>query len=340
MMSAQWTYSVGVFFLIVANARLYAQDTLSVDKEHMAGVVSAHLASLEGWRTGDFLVRVSTTGTGRFFRWEENQDNMEVDDKLRFVEGVDASTLDFQSDLLYRVVFDIELERCFVVGSIREVATVFDSLDIAMEPSVKKISATYMLADREAGLLSVGSNGKTYKTNQVKTASAALSIAGVPDIRVLGWKNVLPWNSSLLRMQLGDIRPDSIREISHVGQNVYELRIKTPVDGVSVRAQWDVSKNLPVRYWIGTDLDGTTAGEGSAKWKEINGFSVPVASRFMKAESREHGLRDYSMRNEVAVDVHWFSLNEELSDEFFQKELLHDQKRLDELLDQSVFDKK
>ncbi len=325
--------------LLVSNPRAYSQDVFSVDKEHLAGVVGAHLLSLEGWRTGDFLVRVSTTGSGRYFRWEENQDNMEVDDKIRFVEGADASTVDFQSDLLYRVVFDFDSERCLVVGNVREVATVLNALDVAMEPIVRKKKEVLLLDDLQLGALRIRPDGKMYNSKQANTVSRALSAAGVPDIRFLGWNQVSLWNCDRMRTKLGDISADSIHEISHVGRDVYQIRTKAPIEGVSVRTQWDVSRNLPVGYWFGTDRDGTTGGEGSAKWSEIDGLPVPVSSRFMNAHSSSFGSRDYSMKNEVAVDIHWFSLNQELTDEFFQKDLLSDQKKLDELLNQNVFEK-
>lgn len=330
---------VWLFSVFVSTELVFSQDELSVDREHLAGVVSAHLTSLEGWRSGDFLVRVSTTGSGRFFRWEENQDNMEVDDKIRFVEGADASTVDFQSDLLYRVVFDFDSERCLIVGNVREVATVLDALDVAMEPIVRKKSAIFLLDDVEVGVLRIRPDGKMYNSKQVKTVSRALSVAGVPDIRFLGWNQVSLWDDDQVRTQLGDIRADSIHEISHVGRDVYQIRTKAPIEGVSVRTQWDVSRNLPVGYWFGTDRDGTMGSEGAAKWKEIDGLPVPVSSRFMSAEGNTFGSRDYAMKNEVAVDIHWFSLNQELSDEFFQKDLLSDQKKLDELLNQNVFEK-
>jgi hypothetical protein len=325
--------------LLVSNPRAYSQDEFSVDKEHLAGVVGAHLLSLEGWRTGDFLVRVSTNGSGRFFRWEENQDNMEVDDKIRFVEGVNASTVDFQSDLLYRVVFDFDSERCLIVGNVREVATVLDALDRAMDPIVRKKNTIFLLNDVESGAWQIRPDGKMYNSKQVKSVSYALFVANVPDIRFLGWNLPLTWDCDRLRTRLGDMRTEAIQEVRHVGQDVYQLRIKSSIEGVSNLTRWDVSRNLPVSYWIGTDRDKTTGSEGAAKWSEIDGLPVPVSSRFMNAHSSSFGSRDYSMKNEVAVDIHWFSLNQELSDEFFQKDLLSDQKKLDELLNQNVFEK-
>lgn len=330
---------VCLVFLCVANETAFAQNELSVDNEHMAGVVSAHLASLEGWQSGDFLVRVSTSGSGRHFRWEDNQDNMEVDDKIRFVEGADASTVDFQSDLLYRVVFDFDAEKCLVVGNVREEVTVFDALDRAMDPIVRKKNAIFLLNDVESGAWQIRPDGKMYNSKQVKSVSNALFVANVPDIRFLGWNLPLIWNCDRLRTRLGDIRTEAIQEVTHVGQDVYQLRIKSSIEGVSNLTRWDVSRNLPVSYWIGTDRDKTTGSEGSAKWSEIDGLPVPVSSRFMNAHSSSFGSRDYSMKNEVAVDIHWFSLNQELSDEFFQKDLLSDQKKLDELLNQNVFEK-
>jgi len=240
---------------------------------------------------------------------------------------------------LYRVVFDFDAERCLVVGNVREEATVFDALDRAMDPIVRKKNAIFLLNDGESGAWQIRANGKLYNSKQVKSVSRTLAVAGVPDIRFLGWNQVSLWDGDQVWTQLGDIRPDSIQEISHVGRDVYQIRTKAPIEGVSVRTQWDVSRNLPVGYWFGTDRNQTTGSEGSAKWKEIDGLSVPVSSRFMNAEGSTFGSRDYSMKNEVAVDIHWFSLNQELSDEFFQKALLSDQKKLDELLNQNVFEK-
>lgn len=53
---------LGLFWVFMASSMLVAQDDLSLNKEHMSGVVEAHLASLEGWRIADVLIRVSSNG--------------------------------------------------------------------------------------------------------------------------------------------------------------------------------------------------------------------------------------------------------------------------------------
>lgn len=330
----------GLFFVLVTDSALPAQVEQGVDKDHMSGVVEAHLASFEAWRTADFLIRVQSSGNGRYYRLEDNE-GIGSDSKLKFVEGPDSSELLVESNSLYRVKFDFDTNRCLIVTKLRETLSVFNSLGDVVSSSVKEDSTAFLLCDPEKGVLAVGPKGDLYKSDKVASTERALSISYIPDIRMLGWKEVYPWSSERVHNQLlNTASPDKMLELSHVGRNRYQIKRETAIDGIFATCQWDLVRNVPVRFWFGHESGEVILSEGSAEWKAMDGLYLPVSSRYMKSLGRTLGGRDYSTKNEVEIDIHWFSFNEELGADLFQEELLRDRKKLDELLSPEVFDKK
>lgn len=329
-----------LFFVLVTRPVLLAQVEQGVDKDHMSGVVESHLASFEAWRTADFLLRVQSSGHGRYYRLEDNE-GIGPDSKLKFVEGPDSSELLVESNLLYRVKFDFDTNRCLIVTNLRESLSVLDSLGDVVDSAVTESTTGFLLSDPEKGVLAVGPRGDLYKSDKVASTERALTISNIPDIRMLGWKEVYPWSSERAHNQLLNIAsPDKMLDVAHVGRHRYQLRRETAIDGIVATCQWDLVRNVPVRFWIGHESGEVILSEGSAEWKAMDGLHLPVSSRYMKSQGRTLGGRDYSTEHEVAIDIHWFSFNEELTAELFQEELLRDREKLDELLSTEVFDKK
>ncbi len=329
---------VVVCLMVAVNSELYSQDKLSIDKDHMLGVVEAHAVSLEGWRTGDVLIRVTSSGHGRYIRLEDDPGPR---GQPKYVEGPDASSIVVQEDRLFRVLFDFDDQMCLVVGSNREERVIFDALDNELTPKVTDRSGAFLFNDPEKGVLTVGTDGRLFRALEMTTVSGALSVSGAPDIRLLGWNTVSSWDCEYLRDRIAALaNVDAISIVSHVGRDSYQLVYPGHTEGTEKKYHWDVKRNVPQKFWVGRTSDGFASHDASAQWQSIDGHHVPVSSQYMLAEIIMDGSRWYLMFHEVAVDIHWFSFNKELPEELFQDEILRDRKKLDELLSQEVFGKR
>lgn len=102
------------------------QEGLSVDRQHVAQVIESHLAALEGWRKGDFLLRISESGDGRYFKLEE-QDLAGFE--VKYVNGPEAMSTVTRIDILARVIFDLDQEKALIINRGENEERIFNGLD-------------------------------------------------------------------------------------------------------------------------------------------------------------------------------------------------------------------
>lgn len=314
-----------------------AQDRLTVDKEHMIGVMESHFLDLESWRKLDVLIRVTTTGEGRHWKLED-----QAWDKLpRYIEGPDASLMVLQEKALFRVAFDLDAQQAIVVGRWEDEQQVFDALDNET-PAKKRAGDHSLLMNSTPGVVFAKSGSNSaYRRKDITTVSQLLDQSGVVDIRGLGWMGYAPWNSTLFRRQTDYLlKSGAISEISHMGQDRYKVTFlnQGKYKGQYQSVDWNLKKALPVKYASGTD--SMLGQEVLIQWASIEGNDVPKHYRFMNYRQEIFGGRQYFVKREGTIELHWFSFDQMLSDDLFNEEILNDRKRLDALMDETVFAEK
>lgn len=311
---------------------------MTVDEAHISQVVEAHMANLDSWRSGDMLIRIKTSGSGRYFRLEDQAPKIPI----VYVEGPDASSIVKEREQLYRVAFDLDKERCFVAINQRLESNVFDGLDNMSSPIVIDEKGAFLFSDPKRGILTLGSDGKLYQSLGPKneTVSAALFVSNAPDVRLLGWWPIGNRDCERLNNRLSEMAHNSISDIAHVGKRVYRATYHGVgvTEGEIYKYDWDLERNVPTRFWVGGE--GQARFEGSAHWRLVDDQHVPESSRYVHGQIIKEGSRPYLVFHEVSVEVHWFSLNRELPDDLFNEAILRDPARIDELMNADVFEKR
>lgn len=325
---------VGCFSLI--HCSISFSQELSVDREHAAGVIESHLANLESWEKGDVLVRMTSSGSGRYFRVED-QGGFNVPPK--FVEGPDASSLEIQKDFLFRLVFDFEKQKTLIIHRNRRQRQVFDGLDKESIPTTVAGNSQVLFNDPMRGLISRDADGHVQSFAAINTVSKVFEMQ-VPDIRILGIQPISRnWNSEYLQDQLNGLAVvDKISEITHVAKQSYQLTYLGEGEerGLIRRFDWDLERNLPVKFWRGS-LECGTGSEGTVRWKLIKDQYVPLSARYMDTYGDSQDSRFYLVETETTVDLHWFSFGQDLPDDLFEDSVLDDHKKLNEMLNEDVF---
>jgi hypothetical protein len=162
----------------------------------------------------------------------------------------------------------------------------------------------------------------------------------VPDIRILGIQPISRiWNTENLQDRLkGLALVDKISEITHVAKHSYQLTYLGEGEerGLIRRFDWDLERNLPVKFWRGS-LECGTGSEGTVRWKLINDQYVPLSARYMDTNGDAQNSRFYLVETETTVDLHWFSFGQDLPDDLFEDSVLDDHKKLNEMLNEDVF---
>lgn len=185
--------------------------------------------------------------------------------------------------------------------------------------------------------------GEIHKLNELPELSTMIAYWGVLDVRGLGCTPVGPWDTNRLKnrvQMIGNI--DRIKSVTNVGKNRYRV-LSEEADGSAVpwRAfiDWDLQQNVPLQYeYFVSDKEGVPpAKTGTAEWKSIDGNMLPVSSRLSNRDITKIDGNRFMTRTVCAIDIHWFSFNQDLPDELFEVEILSDSKKLDELLNQDVF---
>jgi hypothetical protein len=179
----------------------HAQDVhLSVDKEHMVGVIESHLASLEGWRTGDVLIRIATTGEGKHV--EEGETIHDVVQPKEVV-GPGAKNLVIREDLLFRLVFDFDTERALVINRCEREERLFNGLDEEIKRPVIRIDDRVLLYDKSKDHAFMRLEaGQIHKMQKLPPLTQLLHSMNVRDIRHMGCAEASYWDLSMVRTQL------------------------------------------------------------------------------------------------------------------------------------------
>ncbi len=328
-----------IAFVCCLSTRVQGQTTgLSVDKDHMSGVAEAHLATLEGWRKGDVLIRYSTTGNGRFINEEG------------YVEGPDAVSVVVREDYLARFIFDLDSERTLVINRREREEQLFNALDEELQPPVILVDHRILLYDKTANLqLEKKDAGVISRAAKMRPFQEMLASMGVPDLRSWGCVVRTNWDFDRLRTSIEfNNAVHNIEQLIHVGGDVYRIIAKdlegTRGFGGQYATDWDVKRNVPVKFVVHHVAPSEGSGNPvitiSVKWKSMDGNFVPESSRMSRRSIRPYIGRNFHVEEETTTEVHWFSFNTELSNDVFDEKLLGDRNRLDELLNTDVFDDK
>ncbi len=202
-----------------------------------------------------------------------------------------------------------------------------------------------LLFDKTKGIgLSRLKPGEIHRLRELPELTTLFAHWGVMDVRGLGFTPVGLWNTNRLKnrvQMIGNI--DRIKTITNVGENRYRV-LSEEVNGSAVpwRAyvDWDLQQNVPLEYkYYVSNKDGVPPTKtGTAEWKSIDGNILPVSSRLSNRDIKKVEGNRFMTRTDVAIDVHWFSFNQDLPDELFEEGILSDRKKLDELLSQEVFE--
>jgi hypothetical protein len=342
-------------FITFSQSTLFvcAQDELSLNRDHITGVIQAHQSNLESWRRGDFLIRIRTSGSGRYIDFEKSRQSK--GNGLVYVSGPDSMSLVNKKDHLHRVIFDFDNEKLIVINRVAREQQLYDGLDNDLGSPVKSYDDRIVLLNKPLGIgatrIKAGLIHNMGPENQ-RSVVELLDIYGIPNIMLLGCGTLGDWTSDQQRRfdLLGNL--DSMEQITHVGKNRYQVFSRLDIVptnkmlGARVYVDWDVQKLVPVKYSVYNgyreeDFPGATKPQwtGSANWMELKGSYVPKSARLSNDSLVKVSGRYFHVSDDTSIDVHWFSLNQELPDRLFEEKLLHDRKKLDEMMNQDVFEK-
>ncbi|MDP1563137.1 MAG: hypothetical protein Q8M16_17295 [Pirellulaceae bacterium] len=335
----RWTIRILLFIICgqYVDDDVFGQtQALSVDKPHIPGVAESHLASLEAWRTGDMLIRYSTAGEGKL-----------IADEVGEVIGPDALSLVVQEYYLSRFVFDFESERVLVIKRVEREERLFNALDEEIRQPVRTSGNRVMLYDKIANYELQRIHAGEIRRSEIKVpisgSIGCIGRMGVLDLRHLGCVEGINWDFDALREQVRfNNSVDNIEQITHIAKDVYRIVAKD-LEMKRYRGRyvtdWDVQRNVPVRFESHHVPDSTNPVRiTTVDWKSIDGLFVPESARMSRRSIATHADREFHLREETTVDVHWFSLNTELPAELFAEALIHDRKKLDEMLNTDVFE--
>jgi hypothetical protein len=313
---------------------------LAADKRYLREVVEAHLANLEGWQRFDVLLRYDMVGHGRLY-----------EDDGAFLSGPSSMSVEVRKKGLVRLVVDFERDCVLILNRKEDEAQIFDSLDQERGDPIRRSDDRMVVVDKSRRI-GVGRNlpGGAAEMIEIPPIESLLREFSVPNLKAFGtgysWDS---WRSTVLIDSLNyQSQPDFISSVSNVGKERYQVRL----DGKSSNREsenqprafidWDYSDNIPIKYVIYPSKSSTkpTTLE-TVEWKKVNGSALPHTSRrsFSSTDAFDNGLKFY-VEYEQTTELHWFSFNEELADELFDPNLLKDRAKVDELLSDSVFEKK
>lgn len=309
------------------------------DKDHLVGVIEAHLARLEGWRSGDVLIRIKSDGHGRFLRLEEQT----PDGEAKYVEGPDASSVVRQTETVVRLLFDFDRGRALVIVRTENETEIFDGLDETVNKPILSGRDGVSLLNCELEIAVIKRNGAVERLTKVPTIEGFLVSSGAPGIKHLGcsYQQLGSWMNSDLNT-IFDIQTseERISEVKHVGKDRYQLVYigKGVLEGSTSIWEWDVDRQVPTKYWFGVEATGFTNSENTVEWKSIADNYLPVSSKSVLTNIEQIGARHYLVVDEGTVELHWFSFNSVLPDELFDQEIMRNPDELRKMINQDVFD--
>jgi len=342
----------GLCFFLDRSFVLAQNNKLSVDKEHIIGSIEAHIANTESWRSGDFLIRILDTNPGRYIELIKNEAGA---DEIRTVEGPEAMSVVGEMTRIYRVRFDFDQQQLFMANRSERSEQMYDSLDREIGKPVVRSDDRVIMLQREKGVGATRLEAALIhrmEPKDIPTMEDALDQYGGPNIKFIGFAKPRFWAGGYFERKCDMVRnQDDIDEISQVGVNRYQVFYRHDVNpqdrrmGLRIYLDWDVKRNVPLKYtgYLGYRLEDYPEATkpfqvGTAKWKLIDGSQLPVSARYSGSSIRTIDGRRFRFEEESTVEIHWFSINQELPEEYFDEQILHDRKQLDELLDASVFE--
>jgi hypothetical protein len=335
--------ALSLTYVAFLNPVLFAQDDLTVDKAHMVGVFQAHQANIENLRTGDVLIKLNITGNGV------------LED---FPPGPDSQSLISETSGYIRFIFDFDQNRFVVANRRKSIFNLYDALGDAIGGANRSADDSAGIYDKPKSVsLLRQSNGQIDDVLRItEDENRFLQAIKVPQFFGLGcspFSTTDAWQPFSRVFQVMDQtnNVESIRILENVGKNRYRtesvLELKqSPAGGIRFESEWDVKRQVPVAfaYFAGVKADVekvfslrpiTTC---SVEWKELNGEVLPILGRGTNSGGIDVNGRTFGVHYEFEMKMHWFSINEPIPDETFDKEILRDVDKLSELVDGKWFE--
>ncbi len=346
-----WTYFCCLIFIVQSG--LFAQnEKLFVDKEHLISSIEAHIANMASWQRGDVLIRISISSPGRHVEIVKQEGEL---DKVKTVEGPNSISVVSESVHVHRVRFDFENQRVFIANRSRSQQQLYDSLDREIGKSNVETDDRVIVLDHANGFGATRMEAaliRRLEPGQLPAIEFALDRHGVPNLKLLGLSGSTLWTGRSYQQRCDLMRNiEELEEISHVGQDRYKLFYRHKMNpnnsrtGIRCYYDWDANQHLPLKFtaysgYRTEDFPEATQPfiSGFAKWQTIDAINVPVMTRNSMGKYGRISGQQFRFQEETTIDIHWFSINQELPDDYFDESLLHDRKALDELLDTGVFE--
>ncbi len=344
-----------VAILLLSPQALFSQtNELSVDREHLLGCIEAHFANLSTWQQGDFLIRIRVLSDGRYVRRNETVQHMK---QLDPVEGADAISAVVETTQIHRVRFDFERKNLFVANRISGSQQLFDSLDREIGEPRHIADDRVIVFDTSKGIGAIRNQAGRVgllNENQIPTMEFALDRHGVPNPALFGMQSSSRWgDNSVQRRYDFLLNEEELVSITNVGRDLYRMFYRhkmnpnDPRTRIRSYADWDVKRQVPVKFTFYSDYRAEGfAGEskpisvGTADWISLGNTNLPRTVRISQGKIGSIDERQFSFQQETTIDVHWFSINEELPEEHFEEAVVHDRALLDKLLSDEILDAK
>lgn len=317
-----------LFLVSLASARLAFSQTvdLTVDIDHLNGVLAAHRANLDAWNSADVVFRFKQSGSGR------------LTNKEGYVAGPDAMSVVHESEYVCRFSFDRERQLFRVVKRKSGEIQVFDSLDQPVTDPKRTWSESAGIVDRDASVQLAKERGQLYEMQGDVDFEKFVAAFSIPTLTLcgLGLGEGQDWADERIDSHFDRFSAqDLIRSVSNVGRDRY--RIETiGKNSMFVQLDLDISRMVPVRV-----ANYRRRPDGSADqllfvrncdWKPVGKMFLPIRDRGKSMSwLYEEGL-SFVVDYETEFDAHWYSFNEELPAEMFDPEQLRSVTVLNELL--------
>ncbi|MDP1563322.1 MAG: hypothetical protein Q8M16_18225, partial [Pirellulaceae bacterium] len=143
--------------------------------------------------------------------------------------------------------------------------------------------------------------------------------------------------------------PDVIESVRHVGENRYRTFSRIPVaksnvGGFRYSVDWDVVSCVPVlyaRYPGYTDKIQKAHTSGHVEWLERDSLMLPQRLREKTRElMRLRSGQGFSQDVEHELDFHWFSINKDLPQEMFDRDIVEQPGYAAKILSEYDFEQK
>jgi hypothetical protein len=339
--------------VFISQAGLLAQiENLSIDKEHAISSIEAHIANVASWQRGDFLIRVSVSSPGKLVEFIKQEGEL---DQVKTIHGPNSMSILSESTRVHRVRFDFENQRLFIANRSKSQQQLYDSLDREIGKPILETDDRVITVNHEKVFGATRMEAaiiRRFEPEQIPAIELAMDRYGVPNLRLLGLSGLASWSGPSYQRRCDLMRNiEELEEVSPIGQDRYKLFFRNRMNpndsrtGIRSFYDWDSNRHLPLKF---TAYSGYRAEDfpdasqplisGFAKWKSIDASYVPVMAHNSRGKYGRIAGQQFRFQEETTIEIHWFSINQELPDEYFAESLLHDRKTLDELLDTGVLE--